>query len=236
MIIKKIPITFFAVLSKSVIMSLNANGVGAEGLLAAAGTLARPSEEFGNDERVEALWAMKAYEHAEVYFNILCCVDPSQIPRLSPCDEEIYTAFRKEFPDMKVDVLDEIKDLKSDAMKKRWREFCEAHKDVEDYSFATLLRLDSSGEYEEQNSVIVTKIQFYAIELARNREGHNSSIRHKFKPKPRKARNTGQKSNTNPSNSEADAQAIINESVSIDKREIEHELKQILIGQHPMLQ
>ena len=96
-------------------MSLNANGVGAEGLLAAAGTLARPSEEFGNDERVEALWAMKAYEHAEVYFNILCCVDPSQIPRLSPCDEEIYATFRKEFPDMKVDVLDEMKDLKSDA-------------------------------------------------------------------------------------------------------------------------
>ena len=87
---------------------------------------------------------------------------------------------------MKVDILDEMKDLKSDAMKKRWREFCEAHKHVEDYSFATLLRLDSSGEYEEQNSVIVTKIQFYAIELARNREGHNSSIKLKFKPKPRK--------------------------------------------------
>ena len=113
-------------------MSLNADGVGAEGLMAAAGALARPSEEFGNDERVEALWAMKAYEHAEVYFNILCCVDPSQIPRLSPCDDEIYTAFRKEFPDMKVDLLDEMKDLKSDGMKKRWREFCEAHKDVEE--------------------------------------------------------------------------------------------------------
>jgi len=217
-------------------MSLNTNGVGAEGLMAAAGTLARPSEEFGNDERVEALWAMKAYEHAEVYFNILCCVDPSQIPRLSPCDEEIYTAFRKEFPDMKVDVLDEMKDLKSDAMKKRWREFCEAHKDVEDYSFATLLRLNSFGEYEEQNSVIVTKIQFYAIELARNREGHNSSIRHKFKPKPRKARNAGPKSSQNSSNSKPDAQEIKNETVSIDKREIEHELKQILIGQHPLLQ
>ena len=56
-------------------MTLNAKGVGAEGLIAAAGTLAKPSEEFGNDERVEALWAMKAYEHAEVYFNILCSVD-----------------------------------------------------------------------------------------------------------------------------------------------------------------
>merc|ERR1739846_62939 len=85
----------------------------------------------------------------------------------------------------KVNVLNEMDDLKSDAMKKRWREFCEAHKHVEDYSFATLLRLDSSGEYDEKNSVIVTKIQFYAIELARNREGHNDKIRGKFKPKVR---------------------------------------------------
>ena len=112
---------------------------------------AKPSEEFGNDERVEALWAMKAYEHAEVYFNILCSVDPAQIPRLSPCDDEIYTAFRKEFPDMKVELLVEMRDLKSDTMKKRWRAFCEEMKHVEDYSFATLMRLDSKGEYEEAN-------------------------------------------------------------------------------------
>ena len=204
--------------------------------MVAAGALARPSDEFGNDERVEALWAMKAYEHAEVYFNILCSVDPSQIPRLSPCDEEIYTAFRKEFPDMKVDLLDEMRDLKSDTMKKQWRDFCEAHKHVEDYSFATLIRLDSSGEYEEQNSVIVTKIQFYAIELARNREGHNSSIRHKFKPKPRKARNAVLASNANTPNSNIVPKAVLDGSVPIAKQEIESELKQILMGQHPLLQ
>ena len=43
---------------------------GAEGLMAAAGTLGRPADEFGNDSRVEALWAMKAMEQAEVYFNV----------------------------------------------------------------------------------------------------------------------------------------------------------------------
>ncbi len=42
----------------------------ASGLLSAAETLSKPSEEFGNDSRVEALWAMKAMEHAEVYFNV----------------------------------------------------------------------------------------------------------------------------------------------------------------------
>merc|ERR1712113_496520 len=134
----------------------------------------------------------------------------------SPCDDEIYTAFRKEFPDMKVGLLDEMKDLKSDGMKKRWREFCEAHKDVEDYSFATLLRLDSAGEYEEENSVIVTKIQFYAIELARNREGHNTLIRHKFKPKPRKAR----KATTASNQAALDMQTASDASSVINKKEI----------------
>lgn len=32
--------------------------------------LARPAEEFGNVESVEALWAVQAYEHAEIYFNV----------------------------------------------------------------------------------------------------------------------------------------------------------------------
>lgn len=31
--------------------------------------------------------------------------------------------------------------------------------------------------------MLVTRIQFYAIELARNREGINDDIRWKFKPK-----------------------------------------------------
>lgn len=32
--------------------------------------LNRPAEEFGNDESVETMWAMKAFEHAEIYFNV----------------------------------------------------------------------------------------------------------------------------------------------------------------------
>ena len=35
-----------------------------------AGSAESSGEHFGNDERVEALWAIKAYEHAEVYFNV----------------------------------------------------------------------------------------------------------------------------------------------------------------------
>lgn len=52
---------------------------GAEGLMAAAGTLGRPADEYGNDSRVETLWAMKAMEQAEVYFNVSCYVKRSNV-------------------------------------------------------------------------------------------------------------------------------------------------------------
>jgi hypothetical protein len=83
------------------------------------------------------------------------------------------------------DLRDEMSNLKSDKVKS---EFCDSFKHVNDFNFATLLRLDSSKDYEESNSVIVTKVQFYAIELARNREGHNETIRQNFKPKPQTKR------------------------------------------------
>ena len=78
-----------------------------------------------------------------ILLQILCSVDPKQIPRLSQYDNEIYEKFRKDFPDMNVAKLDETADLKSEEMKKKWRAFCEEFNYVEDFSFATLVRLDS---------------------------------------------------------------------------------------------
>lgn len=42
----------------------------ASGLLSAASALSKPAEDIGNDSRVEALWAIKAMEHSQVYFNV----------------------------------------------------------------------------------------------------------------------------------------------------------------------
>lgn len=68
----------------------------------------------------------------------------------------------------------------------KWRPFCmEFEKEIEDYSFATLVRLDANDEYSEPNTLLVTRIQFFCIEIARNREGNNDKIRTLFKPKPR---------------------------------------------------
>ncbi|XP_066995222.1 protein PBDC1 isoform X2 [Anabrus simplex] len=136
--------------------------LGAQELLAGASLLSRPAEEFGND--------------------ILCSVDPKLL-RLSPHDDTIYKTFRETFPDLKIDILNE-EDFKSEEAKKKWRHFCEKFNGViEDYNFGTLLRLDHSGEYSASNSILVTRIQFYAIEVARNKEGLNSGLRAKYKPK-----------------------------------------------------
>ncbi|XP_043520766.1 protein PBDC1 [Frieseomelitta varia] len=156
--------------------------VTADQLIAGTSVLSRPAEEFDNDPSVEAMWAMKAMEHAEVYFNILCSVDPKFL-KLTPHDEQIYKSFRDVFPNLKVDKINED-ELKSPEGKMKWRPFCEQFKGlVEDYSFGTLLRAECEGDYSEENSILTTRIQFYAIELARNREGFNDGIRKKYKPK-----------------------------------------------------
>ncbi|KAI4457593.1 protein pbdc1 [Holotrichia oblita] len=145
--------------------------------------LSRPAEEFENDQTLEAMWAMKAFEHAEIYFNILCSVDP-RLLKLTPVDDTIYKIFREEFPTLDVRIINED-ELKSGKGKAKWRPFCERFKKVvEDYSYGTLLRADASKDYTQENSMLVTRIQFYAVELARNKEGVNDDIRWKFRPKP----------------------------------------------------
>ncbi|XP_053639009.2 uncharacterized protein [Cherax quadricarinatus] len=153
-----------------------------------SGGAAINAEELGNDSTMEELWAMKAMEHSEIHFNLLCAVDP-RLLKLTPKDDVIYSSFRKEFPDFNVGKLVE-NDLKSPDAKEKWRPFCMAfEKEIEDYSFATLVRIDSEDEYSESNTILVTRIQFFCIEIARNREGFNDSIRTKFKPKPRTKKN-----------------------------------------------
>ncbi|NXO19510.1 PBDC1 protein, partial [Oriolus oriolus] len=59
----------------------------------------------------------------------------------------------------------------------KWRPFCLRFEGVvEDFNYGTLLRLDSRREYSEENSIFATRIQFLAIEIARNREGWNDAV------------------------------------------------------------
>uniref|UniRef100_A0A8C2FWF4 Polysaccharide biosynthesis domain containing 1 n=1 Tax=Cyprinus carpio TaxID=7962 RepID=A0A8C2FWF4_CYPCA len=151
------------------------NKQGVEGATAAAHALSLPAEAYGNDARLEVMWAMKAYNHAEVYYNLISSVDPKFL-KLTKSDEQIYTKFREEFPDLSIQVLDpEL--LKSADAKEKWRPFCNQFEGVvEDFNYGTLLRLDCQKDYTEENTVFATRIQFYAIEIARNREGYNDFV------------------------------------------------------------
>ncbi|NXI70873.1 PBDC1 protein, partial [Anseranas semipalmata] len=101
---------------------------------------------------VEMMWAMRAYQHAEVYFNLISSVDPKFL-KLTQADDRIYGEFRKTFGDLKIDVLDP-EELKSEPAKERWRPFCMRFEGVvEDFNYGTLLRLDCRKGYTEENTI-----------------------------------------------------------------------------------
>merc|ERR1711962_436921 len=67
--------------------------------------------------------------------------------------------------------------MKNKKGKEKWRNWCEQYKErVQDYNFGTLLRLDPSEDYTEKNSCFALRVQFLAIEIARNKEGKNQKI------------------------------------------------------------
>lgn len=149
--------------------------------LAAVGSqLTNDPSKYVNDANVELKWAMKSYHHAETYFNLISSVDPTAL-KLTKMDDEIYEEFRKDFPDLKMDIIKED-ELKSAEAKEKWRPFINRfEKTIEDFNFGTLLRIDCTKDYSEENSILVVRAQFLAIEVARNREGYNSPLRLKKK-------------------------------------------------------
>jgi hypothetical protein len=141
----------------------------------AVNELSSGKREVINDQLIEQEWARIAFEFAETHSKVLSCVpDPSQI-RLIKNADEVYEDFRKTFPNLEVAVVEEAV-LKTEEVKPIWREFSERYKNsVKDYNFGTLLRRDCQGEYDSENTFIVVRIIFYAIEIARQKEGCYSS-------------------------------------------------------------
>ncbi|XP_063066783.1 protein PBDC1 [Engraulis encrasicolus] len=151
------------------------SSLGVERASAAAHALSLPADAYGNDPQLEMMWAMKAYNHAEVYFNLISSVDPKFL-KLTKQDDNIHSAFTESFSDLNLDVLDPDH-LKTPEAKERWRPFCNQFEGVvDDFNYGTLLRLDSKKDYTEENTIFATRIQFFAIEIARNRGGFNDTV------------------------------------------------------------
>jgi hypothetical protein len=71
-------------------------------------------------------------------------------------DDDIYTAFRDMFPDMNANHI-VISDLKSELAKIKWREFISKfEKQIQDFNFGTLLRLNCLLPYTNENTILGT--------------------------------------------------------------------------------
>jgi len=95
-------------------------------------------------------------------------------------DDQILQHLHDAFPEFDpAETLDEDK-MKSKEGKERWRNFMNVYEKgdnkVEDYNFGTMLRKDAKFEYGEKETIFAVRMQFYAIEIARNRAGLNDWI------------------------------------------------------------
>lgn len=133
------------------------------------------AENADNLEDIEKQFAVKAVVQAETYWNLISKIKASSF-KLTQHDDDIYDALMEDFPEFKdkekVAVVSED-EMKSPAGKARWRAFCEKFKEIDDYNFGTLLRTRADDEYSQENTIFAVRIQFYAIEIARNRLGLN---------------------------------------------------------------
>ncbi|KIK96081.1 hypothetical protein PAXRUDRAFT_826352 [Paxillus rubicundulus Ve08.2h10] len=127
---------------------------------------------------IEKQFAVKAVEHAQIYWNLLEKVPPRTL-KLSKLDDEIFEHTLSTFPEFNTEGHEKLVKLdedwlKSEEGKKKWRDFINQYeKKVKDFNFGSLIRTDARQEYSEINTIFVTRMQFYAIEISRNRLGLN---------------------------------------------------------------
>lgn len=129
-----------------------------------------------NYEDMEKQFAVKAVHHMTVYWGILEKMPGSKL-RLTRIDDEILEHFKQEFPEFDPsEEIDEDK-MKSKEGKEKWRNFVNQYeKKVDDFNFGTMLRKSPKTEYGEKETMFAVRMQFYAIEIARNRAGLNDWV------------------------------------------------------------
>jgi len=133
-------------------------------------------EQADNFEDIEKQFAVKVVQHMSTYWSILEKIPGSKL-RLTKFDDEIYDHFKKEFPDFDAAATINEDDMKSKESKERWRNFISAYeKKIEDFNFGTMLRANPKFEYGEKETIFAVRMQFYAIEIVRNREGLNDWV------------------------------------------------------------
>ncbi|KAL7779515.1 hypothetical protein CFE70_009019 [Pyrenophora teres f. teres 0-1] len=147
-------------------------------------SLAGPAGVPINPEETENFEDGRAVvQHMETYWKILEKVPGTKL-RLTKIDDEIYEHLKKEFPEFDASATLNEDEMKSKEGKERWRKFiAEYENKVEDYNFGTMIRANPKEEYNQEGTIFAVRMQFYAIEIARNREGLNDWIYEKAQGK-----------------------------------------------------
>ncbi|KAK4225425.1 putative polysaccharide biosynthesis protein [Podospora fimiseda] len=134
------------------------------------------AENADNFEDIEKQFAVKCVQHMETYWSILEKVKGSAL-RLTKIDDDIIEHLKKDFPEFDPAATIDENEMKSKSGKERWRNFMMAYeKKVDDYNFGTMLRTNAKFEYGQKETIFVPRMQFYAVEIARNRAGLNDWI------------------------------------------------------------
>jgi len=134
------------------------------------------AEEADNFEDIEKQFAVKVVQHMSTYWAILEKVKGSSL-RLTKMDDDIYKHLKADFPEFDPAATINEDEMKSKTGKELWRKFMMAYeKKVDDYNFGTMLRANPKWEYGQDETIFVPRMQFYAIEIARNRNGLNDWI------------------------------------------------------------
>jgi len=133
-------------------------------------------ETADNFEDMEKQFAVKAVQHMATYWAILEKMRGSSL-RLTRMDDEILASFKETFPEFDPAATIDENTMKSKAGKEKWRNWMNQYeKTIDDYNFGTMLRNNPKAEYTEKETIFAMRMQFYAIEIARNRAGLNDWI------------------------------------------------------------
>merc|ERR1711972_483722 len=144
-------------------------------MMAGAAALTQDASSYTNTQDVEAVWAARAFQQAEVHMKLLTAVGPERM-KFTKMDQELYDSFREEFPDFDIVAIKE-EEMKCEKNKEKWRNWCNKYeKTVQDFNFGTLLRINPAEDYTSENTIFALRVQFLAIEIARNKEGQNKTI------------------------------------------------------------
>ncbi|EWC44667.1 hypothetical protein DRE_06563 [Drechslerella stenobrocha 248] len=133
-------------------------------------------EKAENLDDIEKQFAVKTVMYMQTHWSLLENRRGSELT-LTRMDDEVFENFKQTFPELDVSQKIDEDVMKSKAGKEKWRNFVNQYeKTIKDFNFGTMLRISPKDEYDQDTTILAVRMQFYAIEIARNKLGLNDWI------------------------------------------------------------